>query len=188
MPYSALGFRMNRVQIEITTKCNLKCFYCAGRVMKQKNMDYQLFRSIIDSLPEKSIINMQGEGEPMSHPTFFYMVDYVKKKGNIPYMITNGTFITNGNAREIRRLFPKIGISIDTLDQKEADNIGRIHLDKTLRGLNILINLYKPKEIDIYTVNYGQDLIRLKEHINYFGLNHIIQPLQQKKDYKINYG
>ena len=51
-------------QIEITTRCNFDCFYCAGRLMRQGDMPYETFTWLIDQHIAKygvpGVVSLQG--------------------------------------------------------------------------------------------------------------------------------
>ena len=175
------------IQIEITTVCNYHCFYCCGRDMNQQHMSIDVFKGILEKLPRQSLtINLQGEGEPLLHPLFKDIVSATVEHGYKPYVITNGTRLPLAT---INKHFPTIGISIDTLDAQLSDRIGRVNLTKVLRNLQRLIESgYPTANINIHTVNFGQDLEPLHCYLNERGLsNHIIQPLQIKDDYRSPY-
>lgn len=174
------------VQIEITTHCNYRCFYCAGRDMPQKHMEMTRFVGILDCLPAgKHRVSLQGEGEPTTHPQFWNMVQLVRERGHAPYTITNGSRLEPDRVAEH---FPSIGISIDTLDPDEAECIGRYKLAQTLAGLKRFLASYDPARVVIHTVDYGQDLAPVKALVKACRIGrHIIQPLQTKNDYAYRY-
>jgi MoaA/NifB/PqqE/SkfB family radical SAM enzyme len=109
------------VQIEITTKCNFECFYCAGRHMKQENMGLALFDDILKRLGSFPLtVSLQGEGEPTAHPQFWTMIDRLIDLGHRPYIITNASLI---DAHQAALKFQTIDVSLDTLDEAEAHRI-----------------------------------------------------------------
>lgn len=168
-------------QIEITTKCNYRCFYCAGRQMPQRHMKQEVFDGILNGMPGgRHTVSLQGEGEPTVHPRFWALVDQVARRGHIPYTITNGSLIEPELAH---RRFPNLGVSLDTLDATEAQRIGRLKLPEMLANLNTLIRVMGPGRIVLHTVDTGQDLSPVKRYARAHGLRHLIQPLQRKDDY-----
>jgi molybdenum cofactor biosynthesis enzyme MoaA len=172
-------------QIEVTTKCNYRCFYCAGRDMKQQNMTQDTFKTILAQIPlGNHTISLQGEGEPTVHPQFWEFVSLVSDLKYIPYTITNGSII---DPKLANQYFATLGISLDTLDAVEAERIGRLKLDQVLSNLGNLVNHMGADRIVIHTVDYGQDTKQLKDFVKHHRFRHIIQPLQIKDDYAYRY-
>src|SRR5581483_11858571 len=106
------------LQFEITTRCNFDCFYCAGRAMRQGDMPFGTFKDLLgchvarNGVPSR--VSLQGEGEPTLHHDFFRMAEYVRALGSTPYTITNGTY---KHPERFVGLFPRVGVSVDTLDE-----------------------------------------------------------------------
>lgn len=170
------------VQIEVTTRCNYECFYCAGRQMPQRHMDMELFHGIMSRLPPGGHrVSLQGEGEPLMHPNFWEMVQTVTEAGHMPYTITNGSLL---KPDLVRKYFPRIGVSIDTVDPQEAQRIRRYKLERMLGKLDELLAIYEPHRVIVHTVNYGQDMQPLKAYLVRVGITkHVVQALQPKDDY-----
>jgi MoaA/NifB/PqqE/SkfB family radical SAM enzyme len=169
-------------QIEVTTRCNFECFYCAGRNMPQRNMDWALFQSILGRIPPGSTVSLQGEGEPFLHPRFWDMVETVRAAGLVPYTITNGTLVED--PERVAACFPAIGVSLDTLDPALSKQTGRLFLDRVLDGLARLRKAMQPAaRIVLHTVDFGQPLQPVQEFAQAQGFRHIVQPLQPKDDY-----
>ena len=173
-------------QFEISTHCTFTCFYCAGRKMPQKHMEWGLFEQLLAGLPKgPHIVSLQGEGEPTLHPRFWDMVSAVRRRGYVPTTITNGYEIdTVRMAAEM----PNVAVSLDTLDEIEATRIGRLKLPRVLANLERLLVAMGPARIRNMTEDYGQDLSGLRaflkgKHID----QHIVQPLQGKDDYARRY-
>jgi molybdenum cofactor biosynthesis enzyme MoaA len=173
-------------QLEITTRCNFACFYCAGRDMPQQDMAWSTFTRIVDAIDQPgSTVSLQGEGEPSLHPQFWDMVLYVCNKGHVPYTILNGSRV---DADRTAQLFPRIGISLDTLDPVFAHKIGRYNLHKVLANLEALHAAMGPQRIVVMTVDMGQSLAALKDWVRQLGFTtHIVQPLMRKADYAQRY-
>lgn len=175
------------VQIEVTTVCNYSCFYCCGRDMTQQHMPLERFERVLNALPESGLtINLQGEGEPFLHPQFDEILRITAERGFRPYAITNGTRLP---PELIKRYFPALGISIDTLDAALAERIGRVNLPKVLRNLErLLAEGYPPERIVVHTVQFGQKPSGIRRYLAGLGIRrHIVQPLQVKDDYSYRY-
>lgn len=158
-------------QIELTTRCNLKCFYCPIEELDKKDMSFSTFKSIIDSIEGKAIILMQGTGESLLHKQFHGFLVYLKLRGHKATLITNGTMRIPDKTFA---LLDRVKYSIDeyTSDKKV----------KVLKGNeeNITID---PKS-SIFMVDYGQDPTELLKHTK---INAYKQKLQQKDSYTKKY-
>jgi MoaA/NifB/PqqE/SkfB family radical SAM enzyme len=175
------------VQIEIGTHCNFKCFYCVGRDMPQRYMPMETFSAILDRLPPgRHRVSLQGEGEPTTHPHFWEMVALLKARGAIPYTITNASVI---DPRRAAREFPKIGVSLDTVDPSEGRRIGRYKLERVMENVEALVQAYgDPAKVIVHTVDYGQDIAPVRQWLTGLGITkHYPQPLQSKDDYAYRY-
>lgn len=174
-----------RVQIELTTRCNFDCFYCAGRDMPQGDMPFDQFKSILKKhIAQYGVpleVSLQGEGEPTLHKDFFAMADMVKHEGSEPYTITNGTF---KHPENFLTSFRSVGVSIDTLDAGFAREIGRYNLP---RVLSFVEDIRTHLQVNIHTVAIAKDLPDIARYCKERGLRHIVQPLQTKQDYSYRY-
>ena len=174
------------VQIEISTHCNFNCFYCFGRDVAQEYMPLPQFDAIMDRLPPgQHVVCLQGDGEPMLHPQLWIMCDRIRERGHVPYTITNGSRI---DAPKVAAYFPRIALSIDTIDAVEAERIGRKRLGEVLKNLDRLLDQMGSDRISIMTVDYGQPLDELKSFVRNKGIKeHMVQPLQIKDDFRRRY-
>lgn len=173
-------------QLEITTRCNFTCFYCAGRDMPQQDMLWERFMAIVDDIATpRALVSLQGEGEPSLHPRFLDMAAYVHARGHEPTTILNGCRV---EASAIARHFPTVGVSLDTLDTATAERIGRHNLTKVLANLEALLAEMGSHRIVIMTVDLGQPLDALRAWVVARGFRrHVVQPLQRKADYGKRY-
>jgi radical SAM protein with 4Fe4S-binding SPASM domain len=86
------------VQIEITTKCNIKCSLCLRTIdparIVDSDMSLDLFKSIITQLKGRvQSVSLVGLGEPLLHPEVFSMIKFVKENGLEVSLIDNFTLI-----------------------------------------------------------------------------------------------
>lgn len=95
------------LNIEITTKCNLACTFCYHRELKEEqkiHMDMSLFKKIIDEAKNFNLpaVNLNGLGEPITHPKLIEMIRYCRDAGIEDIMFhTNGTVMTEKQAKGI---------------------------------------------------------------------------------------
>jgi len=169
-------------QLELTTICNLNCFYCAGRQMPQRHMAFETFTQIIDALPPQlAQVSLQGEGEPTLHPDFKRMTRYCIDHNREPYTITNfhsSAIIERSGILD----YPTFGVSLDSLDDAILQKIGR--------SVHTRANIEKyitDQRVEIYTVSFGQDIRPVARWCQQRGFRHLVQPLQTKPDYVATY-
>ncbi|WP_421716864.1 glycosyltransferase [Arcobacter arenosus] len=181
----ALNYLKNKKihQIEVTTYCNLQCFYCPIETIENKHIEYEKFKNIVDSFKPNSTVRLQGTGEPFLHPKFYEMLTYVKQKGHYADVITNGTIKIKAKYIE---LLDSIGFSIDTLEKQEAKNSKRYKLEITLENL-FNVRKQNQRKVKIFATDYKQDLKPLKEFAKKHEIPLIIQSLQTKTSYQSKY-
>lgn len=174
-----------RVQLELTTRCNFTCFYCAGREMVQGDMAYETGARLLDAHVQRFgvpfSVSLQGEGEPTMHPRFFDFAQKVRDIGSQPYTITNGTY---KQAERFAEHFEVVGVSLDTLDPQVATRIGRHNLPKVVRFID---RLSEHVRVVVHTVALARDLPAVQRFCEVRGLRHVVQPLQPKADYARRY-
>ena len=103
------------LNIGITNECNLKCDFCfhgdntlpGGEMIKKGYMSYDLFSMILEQA-SGWVSNMDFDlfGEPTLHPRFFDMVSLAVKKGFSVQIWTNGTLLTEKNAKRLIDIGP----------------------------------------------------------------------------------
>lgn len=154
--------------------------------MKQENMPWERFEEVVARLGTSPMsVSLQGEGEPTAHPEFWRMVDRLIALGHWPYTITNASLI---DVEQTALKFLSIGVSVDTLDEAEAQRIGRYKLPKVLERIRALVNRMGAKRVIVHTVNYGQNIEAVYDFVRSLSVRHIVQPIQLKPDYAKHYG
>lgn len=97
--------KFKKVQIEISSKCNLNCRYCL-RNSKGEFIDPKL----IENLDFKEYV-LYGYGEPFLHPRLKEIVSKINGKITIS---TNG--MVNDTFKDVIELIDRVGISVDLND------------------------------------------------------------------------
>lgn len=173
------------VQIEVTTRCNYDCFYCAGRDMEQRDMPLVTYLDVMNrhvaqyGVPQQ--VSLQGEGEPTLNKDLFDMAAHVRSLGAEPYTITNGTY---RHPAHFAKSFRALGVSIDTLNSDEASSIGRYNLERVLAFVAEARTIV---ELTIHTVALSPSSVQVGEWCRAQGLRHVVQALQAKDDYSARY-
>lgn len=95
----------SKAQIEITTKCNLRCRICAiNSLSVHKNMSFDKFKHILTSIFHNSLqrVILNGVGEPLLNPQLLRMIKYCVDLG-IPQIqiYTNATLLKGKIAKAL---------------------------------------------------------------------------------------
>ena len=82
--------------VELTANCNLSCAYCP-REKRKEDMDYELFRSIIDEATHYGprSFSLHLFGEPLLYHRILEAIEYIKKSNrrHTILLTTNGTLL-----------------------------------------------------------------------------------------------
>lgn len=144
-----LPYYPRSVQVEITTKCNLRCKMCPNqgfKGFKMTDMPIETYKKAIrQSLPELDFVYLWGVGEPMLNPNFTKMVGIAKGVGAKVSFSTNGTMLDHKIARKIVELgVDDIIFSVDSADPETFEGIRKgAKFDKVIGNLEGLLGLRK---------------------------------------------
>ena len=116
------GFKVN---LHITEHCNYRCKYCFAKY-DHPDMGFEQWKIVINNLIHSgmvSAINLAG-GEPLVHPDFVRMIEYIHANGLDTSFISNGTCLHKVNPLVAAKV-SCLGISIDSFKPKVSREIGR---------------------------------------------------------------
>lgn len=97
------------VHLELTHRCNLKCFHCYlecySNGPKPDELSTTELARIFDQLSEIGVyyVTFSG-GEPLCRPDIFEVMNYARERGLFFGLMTNGTLITESVADRIKEL------------------------------------------------------------------------------------
>ena len=131
---------ITHAQIEPTTRCNFTCGFCAGRSMRQGDLDWDAFEAFLTAHPDLRHVELQGEGEPLLHPRFFDMAAACRARGIEVGLITNGSLL---NEAMVERLLAadltSIHISMESADPEQFQRIRGGKFAKVREGIARLV-------------------------------------------------
>jgi len=85
-------------QIEVTSRCNLKCVMCPVTVLAEhwpaRDMAWETFERVAAAFARAKWVHLQGWGEPLLHRRLFDMIARAKQAGCRVGFTTNGTRLT----------------------------------------------------------------------------------------------
>ena len=122
------------ISIVGTTRCTLSCDMCpthSGLVGRDyphlqksvKDMDFEMFKYIIDRFRNALSVHIIGSGEPLLNKDFFRMVDYAAARRMAVKTFSNGTVIKEHIDDILGSRLDGITISINGHDQKEFNRM-----------------------------------------------------------------
>ena len=83
--FSSLFCLPGYIQVESTTKCNLRCRSCIRPQERGSDISLDLYNSIIEQMVglrrKRRTINLTGLGEPLLNPNIVSMVKHAKERG-----------------------------------------------------------------------------------------------------------
>jgi sulfatase maturation enzyme AslB (radical SAM superfamily) len=136
------------LQIEVTTRCNLRCEYCSHRLLEvHQDVSPSRFSQMLDAVDCRYLdnVDLTGLGEPLLHRGLPGLVRHLRERGSPTHLrvVTNGTVLTKDTAMELCEAgITSIAFSIDSLDpQRFERSRGGARLERVLANLEALVRL-----------------------------------------------
>lgn len=136
------------LEIEITTRCHLKCIMCENAHWENSNyrkqdMTLEMFKTVIDKFPRLRYINVTGEGTCIMNKDFFKMLEYLNKKSVNTMFVESFDLLKEDYLRKIVELdVERIEVSLDGARKDTYENIRR-----GAKWDRVIENLQKLREI-----------------------------------------
>lgn len=109
------------LRIELTNRCNAKCVMCWKEYMSRHSddMDFSLYKKIIDSCPSLIQVRPQGFGEPLLYPHIVEAVAYASENGLRTVLYTNAGLLDKEMAVGLLKArLSSIVFSVDSCDKR----------------------------------------------------------------------
>ena len=141
MPATPLLSAPLEVHFSVSNACSQKCLHCymdsgerdAGELSGGE------FRKAVDLLADMGVFHMAlGGGEALERADFFELASYVRARGMVPNLTTNGTLLTREIAAKCR-IFGQVNVSIDGIDAPSGAVRDPGALEKAVRGVDLLL-------------------------------------------------
>ena len=86
--------RFNKIYLEISNRCNLRCTFCPGTKRSPRTMSLEEFSSLLPKLrPFTDYLYFHLMGEPLCHPQLAEFLALAGKAGFKVILTTNGTLL-----------------------------------------------------------------------------------------------
>jgi MoaA/NifB/PqqE/SkfB family radical SAM enzyme len=147
---------------QVTNECNLACLHCIeesgpGKAFHDELSDEQVFAVLEQALDlEIPYLSFSG-GEPMIHPRFFDMVEYVCGRNGQLKIETNGHYLEPENCARLKELGVKaVQVSLDGAT-RETFNRMRVRgdFDRAVEGVRNLRTAGVPIEINFSPTRFN---------------------------------
>lgn len=136
---------LRRLQVEVTTACNLFCAECSRTVAVNEgqwtdsHMGLERFKTIVENSPPAEYLVLQGVGEPALNPELVEITRWARACGKFDYITLNTNAVTR-SVEYFRRLreagLTYVCVSIDSLTPEVAERCrSGTRVDKLVRIL-----------------------------------------------------
>jgi len=167
--------------IEITTRCNFRCKYCARANLDKgrMDMDIETFKRILDLLPHAYRVTLVGLGEPLLHARIIEFIEIASSLKRRVGLVTNTSLLESSISRElISAGLDSIAFSLDTINQDVASRVRKgTDIDRVIDNIRQFIkiaNAARPMAkavftaLSVETLPYFNDLV---ETVSSFGVD-----------------
>jgi MoaA/NifB/PqqE/SkfB family radical SAM enzyme len=157
---------------QVTNECNLACLHCIeesgpGKAFPDELADAQVFSVLEQAMDlEVPYLSFSG-GEPMVHPRFFDMVEFVCKRNGQLKIETNGHFLSRENCDRLKALGVKaVQVSLDgataaTFNRMRVRGNFNVAVEgvKNLQAAGVPIEVnYSPTRFNSHEIGIAVDL------------------------------
>jgi MoaA/NifB/PqqE/SkfB family radical SAM enzyme len=166
------------IEIEVTTRCNLKCIMCEHTYWNEPNRDmsFEEFKRIVDQFPRLKWIGLTGIGESFLNKDFMKMLKYVKSRDIIVELYDSFFFIDKKTAEELIDMgIDIIFVSLDAATKETYEKI-RVGSDfeRVINNVKTFFQLKKEKNAQYPKIafHYIVNKMNLQEIPQYIELVH----------------
>ncbi|MFQ5405664.1 MAG: radical SAM/SPASM domain-containing protein [Candidatus Micrarchaeia archaeon] len=133
------------LELEVTTKCNLRCVMCEHTHWTEPQLDlsFEDFKKIIDQFPSLAWCNPTGEGSAFLNPDYPKMLRYLKDRDIMVEFVESFNFLREEQLRELVEIgVDRIWISVDgaTKETYEKIRVGG-NFERVLGNIKLLMKI-----------------------------------------------
>ena len=151
-----VDFFPKEMDIEITSYCNYKCTMCPHSLIGNqlaKNMPFEKLKKLESLFPYCKRIMIQGDGEPLMHPNFTEISEYIKEFGCYLCTTTNLSLLSEDSAKMLANEYELVTVSCDTGKKELYEAIRRNgNFERFTENLRFLMRYADPDKIVINAV------------------------------------
>ena len=173
---SESDFKLERVYIHLTYRCNLKCEYCYNKekLNSMEHLEISEWEKVLNCLCDagKPILTITG-GEAILYPYFNQFIEMAHDLGFYIELLTNGTLLNTLDVKIIKQINLFI-ISMDSLEKADSQ---RFNSEKynVLENILYIKGLCKETYVrSVWTSQNKKEVFELREYLKNQGIKHMI--------------
>jgi len=171
---------LKRIQVELTTRCNLKCAYCYSESgpANDKSLDAASILALLADADEMGVVTVDFTGgEVLLHKNWEQIIGFAKSRGFVISVHTNGTALNERNVQMLRAMnvnYLQVAIDSHKPDVHDFVRGSAGALEKSLSGIERAVSSGIRTKITLMI--HSANVHELPQSINYlkerFG-NHV---------------
>lgn len=182
--------RFNKIYLEITNICNLKCSFCPEGKRKKEFIKLESFEYIVNQIKDyTNLIALHVKGEPLMHPELENILKICYESGLKVNITTNATLLEKNlnillNSPAIRQ----INMSLHSVNKNENNDIYNVEnyinsILKVTRDLTSKTNIIISYRLwNLENLEENDENFKILSKIgNYFGKNNLPEIAKQNK-------
>ncbi len=140
------------LEIQPSSKCNLKCTHCFGKTLTNKNLENKIGEKEMEILAERINNYKEGDfeiesvkfcgttGEPLINPAMIHGINLFKDLGKNIVVFTNGLYLDKFYQGKKYSDINRLNVSLDAGSERTFMNLkGRVGFSRTVKSLGELI-------------------------------------------------
>lgn len=156
------------LEIEVTTRCNLKCAMCEHTYWQEPSVDmsYEKFKMIVDQFPKLRWIGLTGIGQSFLNKDFLRMLELVKSRGAYVELYDSFCFLNEKNSGALVELgIEKIYASIDAATKETYEKIRKgSKFERVINNVTNLIDIRNQKGLFFPEIHFHYIISKLNFH------------------------
>ena len=129
LPIEALTCPTPRILwIELTSRCPFDCVFCSRKTLRGagEHMDFELYRSVIQSLDEPEIVRLNYSGESAHYPQLIEAIQLAHARGAFVELVTAfASFPLHKMEALVTSGLDRLTVSLHTVDEEQFQNLYR---------------------------------------------------------------
>ena len=176
-----VDFFPKEMDIEITSYCNYRCTMCPHSLLGNhcaKNMSFEQIKKLQGLFPYCKRVMIQGDGEPLMHPDFIEISNFISGFGCRLCTTTNLSLLSEETAHVLAEQYELVTVSCDAGNKSLYETIrAKGDFEKFSNNLQLLMSFADPNRIVVNAVVMRQNIDSLDELLRYlsdYGIKKVV--------------